>query len=170
MGKNLVLLGMMGVGKSALAKIVAKKCNLKLIDTDLQIEKKNAMAVNKIFRDKGENFFRKEEEEIVLNSLDENDSVIALGGGAFISEKIRKKVLSFSVSIWLDTKIDLLEKRLKNSKKRPLLNKNKTIIEELKKIYNDRKDIYSLANYKINCDNLSIERISEKIIEIYEAK
>ena len=133
MGKNLVLLGMMGVGKSALAKIVAKKCNLKLIDTDLQIEKKNAMAVNKIFRDKGENFFRKEEEEIVLNSLDENDSVIALGGGAFISEKIRKKVLSFSVSIWLDTKIDLLEKRLKNSKKRPLLNKNKTIIEELKK-------------------------------------
>ena len=76
MGKNLVLLGMMGVGKTAVAKVIADKYKLNLIDTDQLIETKNSMSVQKIFKSMGENFFRKEEEEIVLSSLDKKNCVI----------------------------------------------------------------------------------------------
>ena len=157
MGKNLVLLGMMGVGKTSLAKALASKYKLQFVDTDALIEKKNSMTIEKIFKNMGENFFREEEEKI-----------IALGGGAFINEKIRKKVLASSVSFWLDIKIETLEKRLENSKKRPLLNKNEDIIKKkIEKIYKDRKSIYSLANYKINCDKLSLEEISKEVMNLY---
>jgi len=168
MGKNLVLLGMMGVGKTSLAKALASKYKLQFVDTDALIEKKNSMTIEKIFKNMGENFFREEEEKIVINALDEKNSVIALGGGAFINEKIRKKVLASSVSFWLDIKIETLEKRLENSKKRPLLNKNEDIIKKkIEKIYKDRKSIYSLANYKINCDKLSLEEISKEVMNLY---
>ena len=83
MKKNLVLLGMMGVGKTTLGKIVSKKINLKFIDTDSNIEKKHEMKISEIFKEKGEKFFRLEEEKEVLESLKEINSVIALGGGAF---------------------------------------------------------------------------------------
>ena len=91
--KNLVLLGMMGVGKSTLGKIIAKKLNLKFIDIDVNIEKKFSMEIWEIFKNKGENFFRDEEEKEVLESLKNNESVIALGGGAFMNANIRNLVV-----------------------------------------------------------------------------
>ena len=79
MRKNLVLLGMMGVGKTTLGKIVAKKVGLKFIDTDANIEKNCLMRISEIFKRKGEEFFRLEEEKELLKSLKESNSVIALG-------------------------------------------------------------------------------------------
>ena len=93
MKKNLVLLGMMAVGKTTLAKIVAKKQNLEFIDIDKNIKKKNSMKISEIFDKKGEAFFRIEEEKEVLKSLKKNNCVIALGGGAFINKTIREDVL-----------------------------------------------------------------------------
>jgi len=167
MKKSLVLLGMMGVGKTTIAKIVAEKLNLKLVDIDTEIETKNLMPIKEIFENKGENFFRTEEEKIALNYIPENNCVIALGGGAFINKKIREKVLSCSISIWLDADIKLLKTRLKNSNKRPLLKKN-NIKGKIEEIYKNRRDTYNLANYKIVCDKLSLKKISEKILDIYE--
>ena len=169
MRKNLVLLGMMGVGKTTLAKIFAHKYKLRFIDIDSRIEKENSMSINKIFKTKGEKFFRLKEEIIALNALDEKNSVIALGGGAFVNEKIREKVLSLAISIWLDMNIGLLEVRLKKSKIRPLLKSN-NIRDELEKIYENRKNFYNLANYKIDCDKLELKEILEKITKIYENK
>ena len=85
MRKNLVLLGMMGVGKTTVGKIVAKKQNLEFIDTDKNIEEKCSMKISEIFEKKGEKFFRIEEEKESLKSLKKNNCVIALGGGAFIN-------------------------------------------------------------------------------------
>ena len=95
MRKNLVLLGMMGVGKSTLGKIVAQKLNLEFIDTDAKIEEKCLMKIPTIFKKKGEKFFRLEEEKEVLESLKKNNCVIALGGGAFINtnSKANNKIL-----------------------------------------------------------------------------
>ena len=93
MKKNLVLLGMMAVGKTTLAKIVAKKQKLEFIDIDKNIEKRNSMKISEIFNKKGEAFFRMDEEKEVLKSLKKNNCVIALGGGAFMNEAIRKDVL-----------------------------------------------------------------------------
>ena len=77
MKKNLVLLGMMGVGKSTLGRIVAKKQGFKFIDTDLKIEEKCSMKISDIFKKKGEAFFRQEEEKVVLESIEEINSIIA---------------------------------------------------------------------------------------------
>ena len=167
MKKNLVLLGMMGVGKTTLGKIVAKNQDLQFIDTDFNIEKNNLMTIAEIFEKKGENFFRIEEKTEVLKSLKKNNCVIALGGGAFINKVIRKSILNNAVSIWLDINIKTINKRVKWNNKRPLLN-NSDNEKKLVKLYKERKKIYELANYKIKCDDLSKNDIIKKIEAIYE--
>ena len=167
MRKNLVLLGMMGVGKSTLGKIVAKKLNLEFVDTDTRIEEKYLMKIYAIFKKKGEKFFRLEEEKEVLKSLKKNNCVIALGGGAFINKTIRNNILKNTVSIWLDSDLKILNKRTKWNKKRPLLDKENSKIV-INKLYEERKNIYKLANYKIDCTDLSKENIANKIIIFYE--
>ena len=158
---------MMGVGKSTLGKIVSKRADLKFIDTDLNIEKKFSMKISEIFKKKGENFFRKQEEKEVMESLKKNKCVIALGGGAFMNKNVREAILQNSISIWLDINLKTLEKRIKWNNKRPLLHGEDTL-SKIKKLYALRKNIYGLAQHKINCNNLNKEIISKKIISIYE--
>ena len=122
MKNNLVLLGMMGVGKTTLGKIVAKRLGLEFIDIDSSIEKENSMVIKKIFEKKGEIFFRKEEEKQTLKYLQKKNCIIALGGGAFINNILRKEILKKNISIWLDINIKTLNRRVSFSKKRPLLN------------------------------------------------
>ena len=165
--KNLVLLGMMGAGKTTLGKIVAKKQNLEFIDIDRTIEKKNLMTINEIFKKKGEEFFRKEEEIEVLKSLKKDKCLIALGGGAFMNKNIRENVLSNTVSVWLEVDLKTLSKRISFNNKRPLL-KEENKQKEIKEIYDKRKNIYKLANHKITCGKLDKEAIVNKIIELYE--
>ena len=167
MKKNLVLLGMMAVGKTTLGKIVAKKQKLEFIDIDSNIEKKNSMTITEIFEKKGEKFFRKEEEKEVLKSMEKKNCVIALGGGAFINEIIRENVLKKAISIWLDVNIETLNKRTKWNQQRPLLNK-KNNQKKLSELLGERKTIYKQANHKIVCDKLSKNDIAEKIIALYE--
>ena len=167
MKKNLVLLGMMGVGKTTLAKIVAKKQSLEFIDIDKNIEKKNSMKISEIFSNKGEAFFRLEEEKEVLKSLKDSNCVIALGGGAFINKTVRENVLKNAISIWLNIDIETLNSRIKNNYKRPLLKKENNQAK-LKRLYVERKKIYELANHKIECGNLSKENIVKKIMTLYE--
>ena len=167
MKKNLVLLGMMAVGKSTLGKIVAKKQDLIFIDTDLNIEKKCAMKIAEIFKNKGEKFFRILEEREVLESLKKSKCVIALGGGAFMQKTIRGRILKDSVSIWLDVNLKTLNMRVKWNKKRPLINEEDSRIK-INQLYAERKNIYKLAKHKINCNNLSKENIVDKIIILYE--
>ena len=138
MKKNLVLTGMMGVGKSTVGKAVADKLSMNFIDVDKIIEKKESLSVNEIFTKKGEDYFRNLEERTGIEEIKKNDSVISLGGGAFINSKIRQFVLKECVSFWLDLKPEIIEKRVKNSKRRPLLNKT-NLRETLKKIYNDKE-------------------------------
>ena len=167
MRKNLVLLGMMGVGKSTLGKIAAKEQGLIFIDTDLNIEKKYSMKISDIFKKKGEKFFRLEEEKEVLESLNKNECVIALGGGAFMKKTVRDRILKDTISIWLDINLNTLTKRIESNKKRPLLH-GKNIHIKINKLYEERRNIYKLAKYKINCDNMSKENIVKKILIFYE--
>ena len=158
---------MMGVGKSTLGKIVAKKLNLKFVDIDLNIEKKWSMKIWEIFEIKGEDFFRIEEEKEVLECLKKNKTVLALGGGAFISRSIRNSVLKNSLSFWLDLNLKAIIRRVEWNKKRPLLNQQNAE-EIIKKLYLKRKNIYKLAKYKINCNKMTKEEIAKKIIFFYE--
>jgi len=165
--KNLVLLGMMAVGKTTLGKIVAKKQELKFIDIDASIEKKNSMTIKEIFKKKGEKFFRMEEENEILKSLEKNNCVIALGGGAFMNKTVRENILKNAISIWLSVDIKTLNQRIKWNRKRPLL-KEENYQKKITELYAERKDIYKLANHQIACDRLSKKNIAEKIIALYE--
>ena len=113
MKKNLVLTGMMGVGKSTVAKRLSKKLNLKFVDIDKIIEEKEKLRIKDIFKNKGENYFRKIEKTITLDILKKRNLVIALGGGAFINKSIRKEVNNNSISFWLDLNVKFIIPRIK---------------------------------------------------------
>ncbi len=156
----------MGVGKSTLGKKIAKKLKYNFIDVDKIIEIKEGMSINLIFKNKGENYFRKMEREITLLELKKNNNVVSLGGGAFLDNRIRRNVKKLTVSFWLDVSINKLMKRLKKNKQRPLLY-GKNVNEEVKKIYYERKKIYNEADYRIKCDLLKSEEIITKILSFY---
>ena len=167
MKKNLTLTGMMGVGKSTIGKAVSKHLSMDFIDIDKIIEKKLNLPIQKIFEQKGELFFRKMEEKVTLKEIKKSNKVISLGGGAFVNIKIRNYAIANTKCFWLNLNIEQLAKRLSSSKKRPLLI-DKNIKSTLEKIYNERKNTYSLANYKIDCSKLNSNLIVKKIIELYE--
>ena len=164
LNKNLVFLGMMGSGKTTIGKIVSKKLNKKFIDIDQQIESEENMTISDIFQNKGELFFRKIEEKISLQNLKKSNSVISLGGGAFINKKIQKEVLKNHISIWLKWDNYNLIKRIKNSQKRPIAIKLSNI--DLNKLINDRSKIYSKAKYQIKCDRIVKSELIERIIRL----
>ena len=166
MKKNLILTGMMGVGKSTIGKSLSEKLKMNFIDVDKIIEEQESMTIKEIFRTKGEAYFRNIEKNLTLSQLNKNKAVIALGGGAFINSTIRSVILKDCVSFWLDLDLDVIYKRVNSSKKRPLLNEKK-LQETLEKLYSERKSIYSLANYKIDCNKDSQNLIVKKIISIY---
>ena len=167
MGKNLSLIGMMGVGKSTIGKILAKQLDYKFVDVDKLIEDKEGSTINFIFKNKSESYFRKIENDITLAELKKYNYVISMGGGAFLNHSIRKSAKKLSTSFWLDVPIDELIKRLEKNYKRPLLSKKNTK-EEIKKIYFDRKKIYNESDYRIKCETLRSEEIARKILDLYE--
>jgi len=164
--KNLILIGMMGSGKSTIGSLIAKKLNLELVDSDREIEKKEKMAISEIFKVKGELYFREIEEKIVMKLIDLEPKIISLGGGSFLNKKIQKKILSDCISFWLNWRNATIISRIKFSKKRPLaINLNH---DQLTKLILSRSKIYMKANHKINCENLKRNEIVNKIIKIYE--
>ena len=167
MSKNLVLTGMMGVGKSTIGKNLAQKLSYKFIDVDKVIESKEGCSINSIFKNKKESYFRKVESEVTLKVLNEKKAVISLGGGAFLNRSIRQAVKSSSMSFWIDISIEILIRRLKRSKKRPLLYKKK-LDETVAKIYLQRKKTYNKANHRVKCDFLKPEEITSRILKLYE--
>ena len=164
--KNLVFLGMMGSGKSSIGSLIAKKLQLNFIDIDNVIENELGLSIKKIFETKGENYFRKFEEQTTLKKLKLSSTVISLGGGAFSNKEIRKEVIKNHISFWLNWSDDILLNRIKDSKKRPLAfnSSENEIIDLIKK----RSNIYSKALYKIECDNLTKNEIVKEILKIYE--
>ena len=143
----------MGSGKSVIVRDLSKLYNVNFIDTDQEIEKKIGKNIEYIFKNHGEEYFRKIEEEICLKVLNSKNCVISLGGGSITNSKIRKEMQNNSYSVYLKVDIDTLVKRLKNSKKRPLLeNVNKR--KKLNELYENRKSFYNMANLILeNNDN-----------------
>ena len=164
--KNLVFLGMMGSGKSSIGHLVSKKLALNFLDIDNLIEDEMGMSIKNLFEVKGEAYFRNLEQKITLIALKTNNSLISLGGGGFVNEKINKEVLCNHFSFWLNLDEAILLKRIRDSKKRPLAFKSTD--HEIKQLIKFRSKIYSKAQFKINCNKLTKTEIVKKIIKIYE--
>ena len=168
--KNVCIMGLMGSGKSVIGKDLSKYLNFEFYDTDKEIELKTKKSINEIFKEYGELYFRNLEEKICIKLLNKNNCVISLGGGSITNKEIRKSIKQNSYSIYLQVKLNNLVNRLKSSKKRPLLNKDGSKIEILKKIYEDRKKFYEKANFIVNNDKDKIH-VLDKIkfeLNLYE--
>ena len=168
MKKKIVLIGMMGSGKTTVGKILSKILKLNFIDTDIQIEKKCGIKIKKIFEKYGEHNFRRKEEKIILDILlnKKKTDVIALGGGAFLNKKLRKIILKETISVWLDASTDLIYKRCKKSNERPLLNEknnNKNLRKIIKDLLKKRKPMYSKAKFIVKTNEKPIE-VCDKIL------
>ena len=135
---------------------------------DKIIEEKFSLSIADIFKKKGEAFFRKIEEEETLDHIKEKNVVVALGGGAFMSKKIRENTKKLCISVWLDLEPRHLFPRIKMNKRRPLLN-SKSSEQDLKNLYEKRKKTYSLANYKIDCNFKTKNGVVKEILKIYES-
>ncbi len=163
---NIVMLGMTGVGKTTIGKILSKVIKAKFIDIDYEIEKASNLKVYDFFSQYGENEFRKLEKKVFLKSLSNtNKSVISTGAGILSDNEIISSIQTNSLSIFLDIKISNLVERLKyNLKNRPKL-KKKNLKENLETMYKSRISSYNQANIKITVDGLSAADVVSRIVK-----
>ena len=161
--KKIVLIGMMGSGKSTIGALLSKKMNIKFVDLDRKIDTIEKQTVSQIFKLKGEKYFRTIEAKTILSLLDSKDKelVLSLGGGSILDEKVRKNVKNNSLSFWLNWKPLTIIKRIRKSSKRPLIQGLND--QEIEKIMLDRNKYYSKSNFKIDCDNHKKNEIVDKI-------
>jgi len=162
--KNIVLIGMMAAGKTTIGFKLAKKLKYEFIDIDTEIEKSENQKIADIFQIRGEEYFRKVEERVSLNLLENTRGVISIGGGAFLNEKIRKKIKKNSCSFWLDWKIRTILNRISKNKRRPLALKLNN--KDITSLYQKRVKFYKLSDFKVNCENKNKNEITNQIIEI----
>ena len=162
---NISLCGMMGSGKSAIGKILANKLNFNFIDVDKMIEIDAKKTIKKIFEEDGEEYFRDLEEKITINILRQKKTIVSLGGGAIINKKIRNSIKKNSYNIYLNVDLDILIKRLQNSKTRPLIYK-KNLKKELIHLINIREKFYREADLIVKNEKniiVTTKNIIEKI-------
>ena len=163
--RSIVLVGMMGSGKSAVGKVVSSILNVPFRDADIEIERAARLSITEIFERNGEKFFREKEDQVIRRLLKEKKCVLATGGGAFINDKIRTSIKEHSVSVWLNADLDTLWKRVKHKRTRPLLRTHNPK-ETLENIYTDRIKTYSLADIIIDSqDKSSLEEMAKLVIK-----
>ena len=142
--KPLVLIGLMGVGKTTVGRRLAKKLNLPFADADEEIEKAAGLRVSEIFDRFGEDYFRDGERRVIARLIEGGRQVIATGGGAFMNEETRDLILSKATAIWLNADIDILVNRVGRRDTRPLL-KNGDPETVLRDLAAKRNPVYALA-------------------------
>ncbi|MGJ3649646.1 shikimate kinase [Sphingomonas sp. GlSt437] len=143
-GKPIVLVGLMGVGKSTVGRRLAAKLGLPFVDADTEIEIAAGMAISEIFARFGEAHFRDGERRVIARLIDGSPKVIATGGGAFINDETRALILDQAIAVWLNASNDILAERVKRRDTRPLL-KDRDAREVLDELARIRNPIYAQA-------------------------
>ncbi len=163
--KTIALIGFMGSGKSAVARILAKKLKRKLFSTDGLIEKKEKHTIADIFTQKGEAYFRHVEKEVLAAIVQEKGCLIDCGGGIILDEDNRRILKNNCTLFYLKSTPEMIYKRVNDQKKRPLLNvaDPKAKIEKLLKI---RAPLYREADFTINSDGRTPQDMAEEILKV----
>ena len=162
------LVGMMGAGKSKFGKTLSRKLGFKFYEIDEMIEESFQMSINNIFTKYGEKHFRSEEKKLikltVLNILkNKENSLISTGGGSFDNQYSRELLLTNSLVIWLNCPIEVLVKRIGNTKKRPMLKEN--VKDSLQKVFEKREMFYKTAHAVFDTSESPFEQITEQMIK-----
>ena len=164
--KNIVLIGMAGVGKTTVGRVLSKKIQRKFLDIDQEFEDQTKIRINDFFAIYGEKEFRKIERRIINDVLTKNKKlVVSAGGGIFSNDEIRDLIIKKSITFFLDSSMETLAERLKkNFSNRPLLNKG-NLRDNIEKLYQKRIKDYMMANHIILVDDLSVEDVVLNIIK-----
>ena len=158
--KNIVLIGMAGVGKTTVGRVLSKKIQRKFLDMDQEFEDQTKIRITDFFAIYGEKEFRKIERRIINDVLTKNKKlVVSAGGGIFSNDEIRDLIIKKSITFFLDSSIETLAERLKkNFSNRPLLNKG-NLRDNIEKLYQKRIKDYMMANHILLVDDLSVEDV-----------
>lgn len=164
--KNIVLIGMAGVGKTTVGRVLSKKIQRKFLDIDQEFEDQTKIRITDFFAIYGEKEFRKIERRIINDVLTKNKKlVVSAGGGIFSNDEIRDLIIKKSITFFLDSSRKTLVERLKkNFSNRPLLNKG-NLRDNIEKLYQKRIKDYMMAKHIILVDDLSVEDVVLNIIK-----
>lgn len=162
--KSIVFIGFMGVGKTTIGKLVAKKLNRPFIDIDEEIEKEYRMPVSQIFNQMGEKAFRQKEKELIFTLAEEEQKIISVGGGAFLQDEIRQVCLSTCIVIHLNLSLESWKQRVEFIiDSRPVLQGKST--SEMEELFYKRQAIYSQHHLKLETDHKAPEEIAGEIVD-----
>jgi len=164
MNRPIVLVGMMGVGKTSIGKRLAAYLDMPFVDADEEIETAAGLSITEIFTKFGESYFRDGERRVIARLIDGTPKVIATGGGAFVNADTRALILERAISIWLDADVKVLANRVGRRSHRPLL-KDKDPVEVLTGLGKIRNPLYATANIHIRSDTSPHMRTVENILK-----
>jgi shikimate kinase len=161
--RSVVLVGLMGAGKSSIGRRLAQRLGLPFLDADTEIEKAAGMTIPEIFEKHGEPYFRSGEVRVVARLLDGGPQVLATGGGAYMNEETRARIRAQGVSVWLKADLDVLLKRVRRRADRPLL-KADDPAEVLRRLMDQRHPVYAEADLTVVSREASHEDIVDDVI------
>jgi len=168
--RSVVLVGMMGAGKSSIGRRVAQRLGIPFVDADEEIEIAHAgMKIREIFAEHGEPYFRAGEARVIARLLEGGPQVLATGGGAFMNADTRAAIGAKGISVWLKAEYDVLMKRIKRRHDRPLL-KTDDPAATLRKLMEERYPVYALADLTVQSRDVLHERIVEEIVRALAEK
>jgi len=162
--KPVVLIGMMGSGKSTVGKKLARKLNLQFYDSDKVLEDREALSIVDIHDFMGERYFYQKEEEVIKEIIGYGVVILSTGGSSFMNENIRNFIKEKTISIWLDSNLDTIYERVSRRNTRPELIASDNKKELLAKMLQEREPIFKQADIKIESD-LEAHHLVSTIIE-----
>lgn len=168
-GQTIVLVGLMGAGKTTVGRRLARRLGLEFADSDFEIEKAAQMTVGDIFSTYGEDYFRAGERRVISRLMDGPPRVLATGGGAFVNAETRTLMKEKSITIWLDAALDVLVERTSRRDTRPLLQEGNPE-ETLKKLLAERGPVYAQADIKVQSSDGPHDTVVNSIIQTLENK
>jgi shikimate kinase len=168
--RSIVLVGMMGAGKSTIGRRLAARLRLPFLDADIEIEAAHAgVTIPEIFATHGEPYFRDGEARVIARLLDNGPAVIATGGGAFMREEPRNRIAEKAVSIWLKADADVIMKRIKRRADRPLL-QTEDPAATVSRLLEAREPVYQTADLTIWSRDVPHDRIVDECIDALRAR
>jgi len=161
--RSIVLVGMMGAGKSSVGRRLALRLGLAFVDADAKIEEAAQMTISDIFETYGEPDFRSAEARVIARLLEGGPQVLATGGGAFMNPETRAAIHGKGVSFWLKADLDVLLRRLKRRSDRPLL-QTQDPVETVRRLMEERYPVYAEADVTIYSREVAHEKIVDEIV------
>ncbi len=168
--RAVVLVGMMGSGKTAIGRAIAARLGARFVDSDAEIERAAQATIPEIFARDGEAFFRDREAEVIARLLDTSPCILSTGGGAFMAQRNRETIAGRGVALWLDAPLDLLWERVRHKETRPLL-RGPDPFGTLAGLHRDRTPVYARAGLRLAvAPGHSIDETTSRAIDVLTAR